>query len=279
MDRTDCAYLINTTPKYFYLLPLHLALLERYAPTLAWPVYIATEAEVLPPLRHPNLKIIKLQQSQEGFLESREAAIAALPESIKYVLPMQEDFLLEGRPMAKEIAEAFEALETEALETETEVLSVRLMPCPGPKGPGLYSPSPKGPGLYSPSPKGDTYFNEFKVLDFAIDSLVFTYQATIWKRAPYQTFMKTLLHKLQGKTQAQKNHMAIKVNIAENSEGQGILKNLFQGIHISIIRHYAHPNAVYLSPWPYRPTAVVRGVLEPWAYDLGEREGFPLNPR
>lgn len=254
MDRTDCAYLINTTPKYFYLLPLHLALLERYAPTLAWPVYIATEAEVLPPLRHPNLKIIKLQQSQEGFLESREAAIAALPESIKYVLPMQEDFLLEGRPMAKEIAEAFEALEA----PETEVLSVRLMPCPG--------------------PKGDTYFNEFKVLDFT-DTLVFTYQATIWKRAPYQTFMNTLLHKLQGKTQAQKNHMAIKVNIAENSEGQGILKNLFQGIHISIIRHYAHPNAVYLSPWPYRPTAVVRGVLEPWAYDLGEREGFPLNPR
>jgi hypothetical protein len=252
MDRTDCAYLINTTPKYFYLLPLHITLLHRYAPSLKWPIYIATEApELLPPLNHPNLQILKLAPTDSGFLESRQAATAALPESINYVFPIQEDFLLEGRPMAQEIAAAFEALE--------EVLSVRLMPCPG--------------------PKGDTFFNEFKVLDFTIE-MVFTYQATIWKRTPYQLFMNTLLHKLEGKSQAEKNRIGIKVNIAENSDGQRILKELFpDDLHVSVIRQYPHSNAVYLCPWPYRPTAVVQGVLEPWAVDLAKREGFLLNPR
>lgn len=263
MDRTDCAYLINTTPKYFYLLPLHIALLHRYAPTLAWPIYIATEApELLPPLPS-HVKILRLDIANEGFLDSRAVATKLLPPQIKYVFPIQEDFLLEGRPMAQEIAAAFEALSDE------QVLSVRLMPCPG----------PKGTRLMSPGPKGDTFFNEFKVLDFAIE-MVFTYQATIWKRDSYQTFMNTLLHKLEGKSQAEKNRIGIKINIAENADGQRILRDLFpNSIHVSVIRQYPHPNAVYLCPWPYRPTAVVQGSLEPWAIDLGEREGFQLNPR
>jgi predicted Rdx family selenoprotein len=246
MDRIDCAYLINTTPKYFYLLPLHIALLQRYA-SMAWPIYIATEAPELLPCLPPDIKILRLPMEAEGFLDSRAEATRLLPPEIKYVFPMQEDFLLEGRPMAQEIASAFEALE--------EVDSVRLMPCPGPKGP--------------------VFYNEFKVLDFAIE-MVFTYQATLWKREAYGTFMNTLLHRLKGKSQAEKNRIGIKINIAENVDGQAILRDL-GGIHLSVIRQYPHPNAVYLCPWPYRPTAVVQGVLQPWAIDLGEREGFQLN--
>jgi hypothetical protein len=245
MDRTDCAYLINTTPKYFYLLPLHIALLERYA-KLSWPIYIATEApELLPALE--NVKILRLPMEAEGFLDSRAEATRLLPPEIKYVFPMQEDFLLEGRPMDQEIAAAFEALE--------EVDSVRLMPCPGPKGP--------------------VFYNGFKVLDFEIE-MVFTYQATLWKREAYGTFMNTLLHRLKGKSQAEKNRIGIKVNIAENADGQAILRDL-GGIHVSVIRQYPHPNAVYLCPWPYRPTAVVQGVLQAWAIEMAYREGFQLN--
>ena len=268
MDRTDCAYLINTTPKYFYLLPLHIALIERYAPNLKWPIYVATEAPELLPTMPQHVKIITLALSQEGFLESREAAVAALPESIKYVFPMQEDFLLEGRPMAQEISQAFDALDA------AEIVSVRLMPCPGPKGPGPKGPALMSPGQKGPGPKGSAHLIP---LDFEIDSIVFTYQATIWKRSPYQTFMNTLLHKLEGKTQAQKNQIAIKVNIAENADGQRILRT-FPWKHLAFAREHPHPNAVYLCPWPYRPTAVVRGLLEPWASELGQREGFPLNP-
>ena len=249
MDRTDCAYLINTTPKYFYLLPLHIALLERYA-EMAWPIYIATEAPELLPTLPPEVKILRLPMEAEGFLDSRAAATKLLPPNINYVFPMQEDFLLEGRPMAQEIAAAFDSL-------EEDILSVRLMPCPGPKGQELY--------------------NSFKVLDFAIE-MVFTYQATLWKRDAYQTFMNTLLHRLKGKSQAEKNRIGIKINIAENADGQAILRDLFpDAMHLSVMRKYPHPNAVYLCPWPYRPTAVVQGVLQPWAYDLAQREGFQLD--
>ena len=249
MDRTDCAYLINTTPKYFYLLPLHIALLERYA-SLAWPIYIATEAPELLPQLPAHVKILRLDIANEGFLDSRAEATRLLPPEINYVFPMQEDFLLEGRPMEQEIAAAFDALQ------EDEICSVRLMPCPGPKGKELY--------------------NGFKVLDFAIE-MVFTYQATLWNRDAYQTFMNTLLHRLKGKSQAEKNRIGIKVNIAENADGQRILKDLSDSLHLSVIRQYPHPNAVYLCPWPYRPTAVVQGVLQPWAIELAEREGFQLN--
>ena len=181
-----------------------------------------------------------------------------LPSNIKYVFPMQEDFLLEGRPMEKEIAEAFSALCTYVPQgTEGPVHSVRLMPCPGPKSKRKYL----GTSLQE--------------LDFQIE-MVFTYQATIWERTAYQTFMTTLLHKLEGLSQKEKNRMAISVNIAEIQDGQRILKQL-NGVHLSVSREYAHPNAVYLCPWPYRPTAVVRGTLEPWAIELAEREGLPLN--
>ena len=43
MNRQDICILINSTPKYYYLLPLHLTLIRRYAPFLHWPIYFATE--------------------------------------------------------------------------------------------------------------------------------------------------------------------------------------------------------------------------------------------
>jgi len=257
------AYLINTTPKYFYLLPLHITLLHRYAPTLGWPIYIATESPELLPLL-PEVNIIHLPLEKEGFLDSRSEAVKRLPQHIKYVFPMQEDFLLEGRPMEKEIAEAFSALcpsGPSGLESqESLVHSVRLMPCPGPKSKRKYMGSS---------------CSTLQELDFQLE-MVFTYQATLWERTAYQTFMTTLLHKLAGLSQKEKNRMAISVNIAEIQDGQMILKQL-NGVHLSVPREYAHPNAVYLCPWPYRPTAVVRGTLEPWAIELSEREGLPLN--
>jgi len=268
MERTDCAYLINTTPKYFYLLNLHITLLHRYAPSLAWPIYLATEApELLEPL--PKVTVLTLPKNKAGFFESREAAVAMLPDTIKYVFPIQEDFLLEARPMEKEIAEALQILDADA-----EVISLRLMPCPGPNALDI-SYKPTGP---------------WKILDFDVE-MVFTYQATLWRRDAYQTFMKSLLHKTEHMDEKQKIVAAIKVNIAEIAEGQMLLKrSLNQGrserqkevLHLAYPRSYSHPNAVYLCPWPYRPTAVVRGALEQWAVELAQRESVSLtsqNPK
>jgi len=241
----NCAYLINTTPKYFYLLPLHITLLHRYAANLKWPIYIATESpELLPELE--GVSIIHLPMTKAAFLDSRSEAVKLLPPNIRYVFPIQEDFLLEGRPMLGPIENAFEIL-----TTHPEVSSLRLMPCPG--------------------PKGDYYMNtEWKQLDYDIDSLVFTYQATIWRRERYIEFIDCLIAAIPS---AYQNKYAIKINIAENSEGQAILKS-FGNVHLAWPREGTHPNAVYLCPWPYRPTAVVRGLFESWANELAKREGF-----
>jgi len=270
MDSTECAYLINTTPKYFSLLPLHIKLLERYAPTLKWPIFIATESpELLPPLT-PVPNILILEKKDSGFFESRAASMKLLPSSIKYVFPIQEDFLLEGRPMEKEIDEAFQIF-----HTDSSVASIRLMPCPGPSP---YDAS------YIPEKPWNVWnawnvWNVWKVLEFEKDSLVFTYQATLWKRSEYYTFMNALLHKTQHLNERQKLNTAIKINLAEIPEGQQVLKTcLSSKKHLSISRLHSHPNAVYLCPWPYRPTAVVRGSLESWARDLAEREGLFLGP-
>jgi len=271
MERADCAYLINTTPKYFYLLPLHIILLRRYAEGMNWPVYIATESPELLPLFDKSVSIIVLDQAESDFLTSRSAAVCKLPASIRYVFPIQEDFLLEGRPMEGPIADALRIL-----DTDEEVDSLRLMPCPGPIGLESYE-GPKG----QKGPKGP-----WKILQYPMDRLIFTYQATLWRRDAYQTYMNALVATLPTHfTQAQKNRVGIKINLAEVEQGQKILLGLLPGMqkqtqknqkHLAWSRAGPQPNAVYLCPWPYRPTAVVQGGLELWATQLAEREGIPL---
>ena len=70
----------------------------------------------------------------------------------------------------------------------------------------------------------------------------------------------------------------IRANVAENLKGQEVFSE-FMGpsqLHLSIEREHMNKNAVYLAPWPYRPTAVVLGSLEPWAKEFANREGFRL---
>ena len=253
------AYLINTTPKYFYLLPLHLTCLFRYSTTCP-AVFLATEAPEHPDIialrsAFPQLHILPLTHSQDGFFESRAAAVTALPAKYTLVFPVQEDFILEARPCIEEAV---------ALFTDSAVVSIRLMPCPR-------------PALSAP-----TYKDSWKILEFGKNEYVFTYQATLWRREVYESFMNTIISKVTEQfgtdlTPAQKAQIAIRYNFAELSAGQAILQNLTKDLlHLSCTRAGSQPNAVYLAPWPYRPTAVVRGRLEPWARVLAEREGVPL---
>jgi hypothetical protein len=213
----------------------------------------------LPLLLAKALNIIHLPTHKEAFFDSRAEAVRRLPPSIKYVFPIQEDFLLEGRPMKEPIQEAIDLL-----NTHPDLSSVRLMPCPGPRGNKKY--------------KGT---RSFHILEKETDTIIFTYQATIWRRADYLTFMDALIAYSTERTaptedhQKKQNNIAIKVNLAEIHLGQSLLHSVLQHKeHIAWLREGDHPNAVYLCPWPYRPTAVVRGQLEPWAADLAKREGF-----
>ena len=251
MLRTDVAYVVNSTPKYYFLLKGHFALLDIYARGLQWPVYIGSE---VPEAMDYPATCIPLSESNSGFWESRVATIEALPNEIKYVLPMQEDFLLER----KVDSEGLEKI-LEYMDTHSDIVSARLMPCPGPDS--------KVEVL-----EGWSQLSEK-------DSYLFVFQATLWRREAYVSYLKAIIEKAKGLyiglDSTTWNKMAVGENLAENSVGREIFLKVFKGKrHLAWIRSSKRPNAVYDSLWPYRPTAVVKGVFQEWAKDLLLREGL-----
>jgi len=260
MDRDDCAYVINSCPKYYDLLVPHLILLKRYCPDMKWPIYIGSEEP-----EHKTIKIceslganiIPLSVDEESFWESRVATVSKLPSKIQYVFPMQEDFLLERHSA---YYDEFKKV-MDAMDSNLTLLSARVMPCPGPKG-------------------SQTYMKGWAVLSDA-DDYLFTFQATLWRREVYCQYLEKIIetsiknnpYLLVGS--AEWNRHAINVNLAENSGGCKIFRNMFQNcIHLAWKRVGSYPNGVYNCPFPYRPTAVVKGVLQEWAKEFLDREGL-----
>ena len=260
MDRKDVCILLNSTPKYFYMLPLQLTMLRRYAPMLKWPVYFATEVPNSPVTKQLEeefqVQILPLPQEEAGFLESRHTALSLLPSEILYILPLQEDFLLDRTPDIPALLDSLFIL-----DTDRNVSSLRLMPCPGPPKEDIQYIKEKPWRILGPK---NTY--------------IFTYQATLWRRLDLNIYWTALLTSIekdfQKKTKADEKHLALTSNVGENLYGQKVLKNcLPDTIHLCWPRAHQSPNAVYLCPWPYRPTAVTRGRLEPFAEELFHREG------
>jgi len=266
--------LVNTTSKYMQFAYIQIACIRRYSDLLVKdrktnlleqvPIYLATEltAEneyVKRALDLPNVFLLHLQDSETDFLESRIAAFQYLDE-YAYILPLQDDFWLDRAPNYTLLDEAIKIM-----ESDLAVQSIRLMPCPGPHA-------------SDPNYRAELYSGPWKVLGDN-DALMFTFQATLWRTKPYVIFLQTLIELNKPQFTAYKQVISwskycISVNIAENRDGQAVFRRLSQGLHLSIERHGAHANAVYKAPWPYRPTAVVHGLLEPWAKEFMEREGF-----
>ena len=258
MDK--CAYLVNSTPKYYGLLQLHFTLIRRYASWLDMPLFLATEEPDHPicqQVKALGVELIPLKSSEAGFLDSRAAALEQLALSGRFtmVLPMQEDFLLEREADPLHLYKAVELLR----ESYT---SVRLMPCPGPGGPAL---------------KNDPEW-AFVV---PTDTYGFTFQATMWRLDACLNWYRALRGKLEAEWPRattppdQRRQIEIRGNFAENADGQRFFWKQ-EGVHIGWKRAGPWSNAVYLSPWPYRPTAIVQGKLEPWAAELGKREGVEI---
>jgi hypothetical protein len=213
-----------------------------------------------------GVQILPIGPSDRFFIESRIAACRALPSSIKYVFPIQEDFLLGGRIDETAIEEALTIF-----DEDPTVVSIRLMPCPGPK---------QG----SPRYKSSSFF----ILN---EDFMFTYQATLWRREAYQLYMASLLEipdgfikqvappNLDTKDETKyKKFIQVDFNIAENSLGQRKFREIFGSkIHLAWPRAHPSPNAVMLCPWPYRPTAVEKGKLGDWVPEFAKREGFSLS--
>ena len=261
--------LVNTTPKYMHYAEVQIACLRRYALKLdSVPIYIATEERpthgscLQRILRNKNTHHISLQQEESGFLESRLSGITYLPDNYDFVLPLQEDFWLDRAPDYKVINDAINIL-----VADMRIQCVRLMPSPG------------------PHPEDEFYKDDWLILGIK-DEYKFTFQATLWRRDSYIKFMEHILKiaskdfHSSGLPSTDWSKYCVRVNVAENLKGQKTFSEMCMGpnkLHLSIKRSHDSPNAVFLAPWPYRPTAVVQGSLEPWAKEFAKREGFKLN--
>ena len=257
MNKNNIAYLINSTPKYYYILELHLVLLRRYAPNLKWPVFLATEVPDHPMCKlleeKYDVKLLVLEKENTSFLTSRKRALELLPEEINLVLPMQEDFLLE-----RFIDE--EAIENSIryLNGYPKIVSVRYMPCPG------------------PSDKNRIYTKWLGITQ-EYDTYGFTFQATLWKRSYCQQWYNAITKRLKAYPDIDSKVLEVDMNIAEAADGQKIFYSLFNyNIMIGWPRAHKYPNAVFLSPWPYRPTAIIKTILQPFAKELAVREGVNI---
>jgi hypothetical protein len=266
MDKV--AYLVNSTPAYYYMLPLHFTLIRRYAPFMT-DLFLATEVPDHPicqqVVKEHGVTLIPLDTKEAGFLASRAAALQQLSLSGKYlyVIPAQEDFLVDRVPDFGALVEGLVILE----DSQGLIASARLMPCPGPKG----------------TPMAHQHL--WAGLTPATDQYGFTFQATLWSLEACCAWYMALVKKLElewpmATTSPQaRRHIEIRGNFAENTEGQQFFWKFFKErrqVHIGWLRAGPWSNAVYMCPWPYRPTAIVNGRLEPWAEELGRREGVSL---
>jgi len=264
-ERMPWCILINTTPKYMPLVEVQVVCIRRYAKELIdIPIFLATEMLPSDPvvsrvLKQDNVHLLSLPLSESDFLESRVAAFNYLPAEYDIVLPLQEDFWLDRRPEYAALDEAIAIL-----SHDETVQSIRLMPSPGPHESDLAYHAKR----------------RWRVLTER-DTYRFTFQATLWKRRPYVAFLEAVIER--GRPEFERSgeepwsKFCVRVNIAENAKGQALFKEICMGadmVHLSVQREHKGSNAVFLCPWPYRPTAVVQGTLEPWAKEFMVREGF-----
>jgi hypothetical protein len=263
-----CVYLLNSTPKYYWILPLHCLLLRRYAPNLTWPIVLATEEPTHPICKELEktygVQLLILPENKAGFLDSRAEALRLLrqQELYTYVFPIQEDFLLDRTPQYSMIQEA-----VQMMEQDSKLASVRLMPSPGPKGAPLPNQTRWAP------------------LSIEYDTYGFSFQATLWRLDACAEWYRLLTEKLtrdwppESTTPVQRKRIELVGNFAENADGQVFfwkfsMQHAFW--HAAWVRSGDWSNAVYLCPWPYRPTAIVNGLTATWAVELAKREGVPF---
>jgi hypothetical protein len=264
MDRTDVVILVNSTPKYYYILELFFGMLRRYAADLKWDIVFATEE---PNDIHCRLvekkygvKILQIPVESSGFLDSRCKALQMLVDKYAYCLPLQDDFILEGSMNSAVIEQLFTYF-----AEDPRLVSARLMPCPGPVSKKEVYP------LWAELGENDEYR--------------FVFQATLWKTEACLKWYSRICGLLEiiapvGEVSVTRRlYVELKENIAENRMGQNEFLSWSSEMgyrHIAWIRSGSWANAVYLCPFPYRPTAIVRGKLEGWVEELAKREGFVL---
>jgi REP element-mobilizing transposase RayT len=230
------------------------------------PIYLACDGNLQEYKDTYDINIIE-QEKDYGFVEGRVHALKLL-EEYDNVIMLQDDFIIERFVDNDTIHKLIEIM-----NNDKNIGCIRLMPCPGPKG------------------KTHLFGNGIQLGEFERECWCrFSFQAAIWKREYYIRFFEELKEDIKKniyKSTYKKDADALindseywrklwfKSNIAENRYGCKFTLR-YPEVLLGIIRDGEYSNAVYRSPIPYRPTAIVRGKLEDWAKDLFKRENINI---
>jgi len=229
-------------------------LIRRYATGLKWPIYLASaglDDEKKAMMMAAGVHVMEQGPENGDFLESRIEALRILRESFSFVLLLQDDFFLDRAPN-------YDALEeTVRMMTENpEIVCTRLMPCPG--------------------PTGDVVLGKWK--EIVVDPYCyFSFQAGVWSIPWLMRFFEEVVRRatplMTKYPHYSRNQFWLLVNPCETGVGTDVAVEL-GGRFVGWPRAGRWSNAVYLSPWPYRPTAIEKGVIQPWATEMLKREEF-----
>ncbi len=253
MSNSVCI-LVNSCPKYNKIAVASCCLIRRYATGLKWPIYLASaglDDEKKAMMMAAGVHIMEQGPENGDFLESRIEALRILRESFSFVLLLQDDFFLDRAPN-------YDALEeTVRMMTENpEIVCTRLMPCPG--------------------PTGDVVLGKWK--EIVVDPYCyFSFQAGVWSIPWLMRFFEEVVRRatplMTKYPHYSRNQFWLLVNPCETGVGTDVAVEL-GGRFVGWPRAGRWSNAVYLSPWPYRPTAIEKGVIQPWATEMLKREEF-----
>lgn len=228
LDDQQTAIVISSTPKYSFIWDTFFIYLRKNWKNCPYQIYFTSEGECKYLENKYTINIFQ-QDKDIGFLEGYRYVCEQIKHKYRYFILLQDDFIIE-KTVDRHIINSYEKI----MKENSNIGFIRTMPCPGPKG------------------EQKKFGNiELGKIDKQ-ENFSFSYQSSIWNIDYFLNF--TVIPK--NNPWSGEIFLANKMKSCKEKENWGF------------IRPFKESHAVYESPIPYRPTAIVGGKLTDWAKKL-----------
>ena len=224
----EASIFISSTSKYSFIWDTFFTLLRKNWENCPYEIHFISEGNTDYLKDKYNINVEKIEKDL-GFLEGYRYLCQKYKDKYSHFILLQDDFLIEKKVNQDILDKYFEIL-----KSNENIGFIRTMPCPGPKGEQK---------MFGDVKLGKINKNE----DYS-----FCYQSSFWNSDYFLSFS------IIPKTNPWKSeiYLANKMKNCKEKENWGF------------IRPFKESHAVYESPIPYRPTAIVKGKLQDWAKKL-----------
>jgi len=231
--KINTAIVISTTKKYEFIWETFFTLLYKHWPKCEYPIFLISDGN---PKKLKDKFDINVFETVDdlGFFQGYRFVLNKIKDQFRNAILLQDDFLIE-----KEVDVKFISKCVNIMNNDEKIGFIRLMPCPGPKGNRIQY--------------DDISLGEIR-RDGELPMFSFSCQAALYNVEFYLKLMNTI------------KNFNMPASQLERELSNEIKK--FDNQLLGFIRKSSHPDAVYNSPIPYRPTAIVGGKLEEWAKKL-----------